>query len=144
MLWYILRPGEDVYSCRTHEKYGKKEGAYVVNEVTRVAPRDGEVEKWNIGCFILSGDQDKIGRLFCRYEIESFEGEQEITSLPAIPAKYLDKLDGGKRRQAFESRGKRMYDLIRAGHTQAGYQGMSIYKGKRKKVGLGSCGEPNH
>lgn len=121
MLWLLFVRGSYVYSNES----GKLR-AYVVlvGEFTN-PPRPGASGRvFRVTCEHLLLKARMIGPSSRTFDIQSFNGEKEITSLLIYPASSCD-LNTPNARLEIESRGKRCYEYIRKMPLHAVYSGPS-------------------
>lgn len=132
-LWYIFKPGVDIYVTWSDEFKDITftaivQGAGIKDPESRRSKPTFEIDIW-----VFESDGDKIGRSSDTRSIKWFEGEREITSLEQYPAAFWDRQDGGKRRQATVERGHKHYELLRGGPRQMRYDGRP-YSSRRETV----------
>lgn len=141
--WLLLKPGTDVYI----EEEGQF-NAYVVDSVSGgidyqpqkrwlISARSYSVRVWN-----LIYDGQVIRRISRLIHVAVFDNERDIMSLPLIPTRFQDKIDGGARRRQLIERGKKVYQFAK-GPTFLEYTGMGLKPGWKKvsywHIVIGSC-----
>lgn len=110
--WLLLKLGTEVY---VHEPGGTL-NAYIVHRIHGgVCEIDGkrinskyEVEVWN-----LAFDRTQIAPNIRTVEIDVFDNEREVVSLPLYPIRFVDTNDGGRRRDALIDRGKKYFEYCK-------------------------------
>ncbi|KAK8097681.1 uncharacterized protein PG998_013167 [Apiospora kogelbergensis] len=129
MLWLLFRPGSTVY---TRLLGGWQ--ACVVTEVKFNYPKVSKLSgSYLLSLWYLNFDGSLLGRCKVVREITPFDGEADIVSLGAFPAKYLDAVDGGRMRKKLESRGERYYRYLKG--TQVHYSGETLGDEARQYTG---------
>ena len=138
-LWYIFKPGADIYVSWAEDF--KDTVFTAVVQATRIKESESRYAKptFEIDIWVIESEGTMVGRTGDTRHIKWFEGEREITSLEHYPAVFWDRQDGGKRRQAVVERGHTHYKLIRAGPQQMRYDGRP-YSSRRETV---SCWVPS-
>lgn len=108
LLWLLFKPGSDVY---VRENNGSL-NAYVVDWVKGGATvKDGRktnspyhVKLWHL---VLG---TSIIEPWCRtITIDIFDNDREISSLPVLPVRFLDDVDGGATRKRLIERGQKYF-----------------------------------
>ena len=125
MLWYLLRPGTDVYA-----------GAHscvhvaVVMEVRRTSTRGSTLWDdmtgnggWLIDAWHLTTDGSSIRRSLECYKIPYFSGCREVTDLILCPVEMWDAKDGGSRRRDLLTRSNIFFKALKQGNLLAEYDG---------------------
>ncbi|KAL9115721.1 MAG: hypothetical protein Q9227_000089 [Pyrenula ochraceoflavens] len=125
-VWYLFRPGTEIY-IRTLDVWH----AAIVKkcDTTPVESRGSKRLAYRIYYWSLTCDGEVLGRWGNHTKIFSFEGQKEITSLGLFPTKFWDAKDGGERRKNLVEWGKRLYQAVRQGSKQLGYDGNSYHEG---------------
>ena len=126
MLWFLFKPGEDVY-----RKVNGKYMGYVIQSITyreklreydaRIVSHKSRYNRWIVSVWNIGYTRQLLFRESHRYSIFEFQGEREITSLGIFPSKFLDRLDGNKTRSTLQIRGRRHYELIKRSPAHMGY-----------------------
>lgn len=119
MLWYVFRPGTDVYvrgantfACvimgiRNNIDNSEFSGASSGDEVG-----PNKITYWIIDLWCLATDGTKIGRSPSSCRIASYDGLKELVSLDVCPVSIWDNFDDGERRRAIMRRSKLMYQAL--------------------------------
>ena len=143
MLWYIFRPGTDVYVCL--------EGAIqpcVVSSVRSNIDSDyesgvtrppwPELRDWRLDLWYLDTDGSRIGQKSTSCIIRAYSGLRELTKLSVCPATIWDASDGGMRRQKILKRSMIHVKALKQGYLLAQYTGPakngSHYVGESKLI----------
>lgn len=89
-LWLILKPGEVIYA-----KQDYKWTPFVISSV-KDSSSDGEKgpSAYTISCWNITYDSDRLGRAMQSFTIGPFSGEEAITSLPVVPARFFKGENG--------------------------------------------------
>ncbi|KAJ4292782.1 hypothetical protein N0V90_009445 [Kalmusia sp. IMI 367209] len=127
--WMLLKPGSDVYV-----KENDQLNAYVVDQVSGgidynpwfFIARSYSVRVWNL---VYNGES--IKRKSRIIEVQVFDGEREITSLPLFPTMFHDRLDDGALRKQLIERGRKFFRFTK-GPTFLEYTGTGLKQGWRK------------
>lgn len=122
MLWYLFRPGMDVWFQGTSNPY-----MAVVHRVD--FERDHEQRKWSsnessvliLHLWCLSTDGNRVARISLTHLFERFANEVEVTSLSVCPASYWDASDQGARRQSTLATSQLLVEAIREGSLHIHY-----------------------
>jgi hypothetical protein len=136
-LAYLLRPGTLAYCQFDGEWIG-----CVIMWVKGKKERDStKIDRWNIHVWFLAYNSEGLFRAYTmsdpdsaletKHSIPRYEGEQNVTSLKVVPKVYWDAIDNGARREQFEARGIRKFDLLRTRFQQMSHKGESLEKEKR-------------
>ncbi|ETI28430.1 hypothetical protein G647_00879 [Cladophialophora carrionii CBS 160.54] len=135
MLWYLFRPGVDVYVqsddmisvCVVREVKSNLDQTKWLSSTT---PSYWEVDAWHL---VTNGA--RIARTKVMHQINSYTGLRDVTSLPLCPVSYWDATDGGARREQILRRSGMYVSALKAGNMLASYDGPDLvttrhYKGK--------------
>ena len=134
LLWYILRPGTDVYIvtdgiphvCVVESVSGK------TNDSTKPTK---EVKKWSIRMWCLdTADGLTMSRKGRRRYVKKFNGVRDMISLPVCPVSIWDALDAGARRAQILRRNNMYLEGLQKnqnGHLHCSYDGPDIKNGGR-------------
>lgn len=126
MLWYLFKPGEDVYIQTSESAL-----AAVVTNVLGPSRRRTRVnERWAVQCWNLATNGYRVGRSFISQTLERYTGSRAVTSLPVCPAAIWDAHDGGERRASIIARSTMYADALRAGSLHARYDGPDLLDGQ--------------
>jgi hypothetical protein len=128
-LWYLLRPGLLAYVTLKGIWLGCGIESVTFSPKDGAQPTRWEVKLWFQDNTWRGGD---VGRAIKTIKVEEFDGEKLVTSLPIYPRDYLDKKDGGKRRQAFVKRGDRLCDILWKGYSYVNHNGKFIDDGEQE------------
>ena len=129
MLWYIFRPGTDVYvdiagsiqTCVVMDvlsNYDNDDAKYSEAQINETRLRYYVLDLWH-----LDTDGNKIGRVLTTRRIEGFTGFKDVVELEACPVPIWDNFDKGERRQRILRRSKLLLDSLRQGYLLARYDG---------------------
>ncbi|KAL8697714.1 MAG: hypothetical protein Q9201_006975, partial [Fulgogasparrea decipioides] len=132
MLWYLFRPGTDVYIW-------DKGSAYVCvvdyvrsdidereeNHQARLSDKgESRVAFWILDLWYLDTDGARVARSRRQdYIIPAYTGYQKVTMLPVCPTAMWDAFDNGEQRQAIMRRSKLHLKALQQGHLQVHYDG---------------------
>lgn len=122
MLWYLFRPGMDVWFQGTSSPY-----MAVVHRVEH--ERDHEQRKWSsnessvliLHLWCLSTDGNRVARISLTHLFGRFANQVEVTSLAVCPASYWDATDQGARRQSTLATSRLLVEAIREGSLHIHY-----------------------
>lgn len=113
-LWTIFAPGDLVYST----VFLKQPQLYIVqcSESTSKTMhiRSGKkVEVWRLYCWTYDWDGTAFNRVLVHFDIESFKGDEKITSLPCYPWKCMkdENRNSDKLMEQLIERGKKFCQL---------------------------------
>lgn len=130
MLWYVFKPGTDVYvdiagsiqTCVVKDllsNYDNDETGFSEAQIRETRLRYYVLDLW-----YLDTDGTKIGRVSTTRRIEAFTGFKDIVQVEACPVSIWDKFDKGERRQRILRRSKLLLDSLRQGYLLARYDGL--------------------
>ncbi|KAF2141541.1 uncharacterized protein K452DRAFT_308644 [Aplosporella prunicola CBS 121167] len=130
-LWYLLRPGALAYAQHDDTWIG-----CVIKSVSYSEENEDE-KKATAKVWFLdhTWSSSRISRSKTEIEIPYFEGEKVVSTLNVYPREYLDRVDGGKRREAFIARGEKARDIAYAGHSYRFYDGRDMSEDKKHVKG---------
>ncbi|KAJ5744745.1 hypothetical protein N7533_009615 [Penicillium manginii] len=152
MIWYLLKPGADVYvqvDESTHAAVVMDVKPNGVNQSDVWGAGAGDVKWWLVDVWRLETDGSRLRRGLISAKVHAYSGLREVTSLPVCLVSIWDKLDGGERRRHILRRSATFFKALHQGNLLADYNGPiketnSYYTGKvviDHRRGLGS---PNH
>ena len=127
MLWYLYKPGTDVYvqryeyiqTCVIGEIFSSLDNVRDVGaQFTEHEPKYWTLEMW-----FLNTDGSKIGRSIKVLRIDSYIGFREVTQLDVCPTAIWDAFDKGERRQKIIDRSTLHLKALQQGHLFARYDG---------------------
>ncbi|KAL8687493.1 MAG: hypothetical protein Q9218_006349 [Villophora microphyllina] len=137
-LWFLFKPGDDIYSYLLGIGSNDVLLAGVVLSTREDKPVPGQpaytdpygappitTERFLITLWVLESNGSIVSRQALDACIDRFEGERELTSLEAAPCRFLDSEDEGSFRRSLEERGKRLYELIRTQPKEMWYDGQT-------------------
>lgn len=115
LLWYLLRPGEDVlYDRHDINEYEP----YVIRNVEWVAA-EGTIVSYSITLWHMDSNSYDMGPAMCTTDMPKYAGEKPITSLRIFPFRFLEKDKQGRSqdesRREMEKRGELFFKLRRKG-----------------------------
>ncbi|KAL9045745.1 MAG: hypothetical protein Q9214_001261 [Letrouitia sp. 1 TL-2023] len=129
-LWYILKPGTDVYLHRSHPVHvcvvaDVRSNVDIEENTMYGTARIGQIklESWNVRLWYLDTDGTKISRVQTTCTIEAFTGLKEIMELEVCPVSVWDAHDNGQRRQSIMRRSKLLFKALQQGYLLAHYDG---------------------
>lgn len=125
-LWYMFRPGVDVYVQSTEDVY-----ACVISQTSQTMSVSTRRPQLNLYMWCLGTDGRRIARLEKYASVGRYSGYTEVTSLPVCPAAIWDAFDGGKRRQLIMDRNQLHLQTLRNGSLYASYDGIDHIDGRR-------------
>ncbi|TEY44382.1 hypothetical protein BOTCAL_0352g00010 [Botryotinia calthae] len=96
-LRYLLKPGTLAYYKYDNEWIG----CIILRVNSEVKRKSFKITNWNVSVWYLEWSYHAY-RIESKFDIESFEGERDITSLKVIPREYWDANDNNARRKKFE------------------------------------------
>ncbi|KAL3426801.1 ATPase [Phlyctema vagabunda] len=128
-LWMLLKPGDTVFT-----KIDGELGPAVINNVTIFPNDNGTTNTYAMDCWRINFNGERYGREWIQpIYYDPFNGEKEITSLPAYPMRFhkdaLDKQDGITLEQRCIQRGKKFWNLHKA--VMKEYNGLTVLWPKR-------------
>lgn len=133
--WLLMKPATDVYvreSDGSLSRYvlDRLTGGVFQNEFGKKATTKYTARVWNL---VLD---DKTIRQYSRQvDIQVFDDERKITSLPVFPARFQDDIDGGALRQALVDRGRKYFEFSRK-PCFLQYSGQGLRPGSRSVSGI--------
>jgi hypothetical protein len=122
MLWYLFRPGTDVWFQGTEDVY-----MAVVHRVEH--KRDHEQQKWSstryseakLHLWCLDTDGNRVARISLTHVFARYTGQVEVTSLAVCPVSYWDATDQGARRRSTLAKSQLLVEAIREGSLHVHY-----------------------
>ena len=131
MLWYIYKPGTDVYiqtiesvfACviaEVHSNLDRFKGSRA--DFTRLFQERG-LKYWIITFWHLDLDGVSFSRVRKSAKILPWDGLKELTKLKVCPVSAWDAYDNGERSEKIRKRGKILLGAIKQGHLLARYHG---------------------
>lgn len=127
MLWYLYRPGIDVYM-----RVGDIMESWVVTSVQSNLNYEAfpgwnattyELRYWNLVLWCLDTDGTRISRKSNKHAIFAYSGLCEVIGLEVCPATIWDASDGGERRQDILKRSRVHVKALNQGYLLAQYNG---------------------
>lgn len=142
-VWYLLQPGLLSYIVLDGVGLG-----CVVKSVTFKQKNDSDPNRWEVCVWFQDNDwrTGSIGCAFKTINVEEFEGEKIVTSLPVFPRDYFDRKDNHERRRAFEKRGSLVCDILWKSYAYVNYDGKLKEEDSQEYKGpimVGSVDLPN-
>ncbi|KAJ1323735.1 NTP/NDP exchange transporter [Microdochium nivale] len=127
ILWYLLRPGTDVYVLTA----GRIQACTVFRLHSNIdvelenSPHNlqSSIQYWKVGMWYLDSDGYRIAKVPVWKQIKAYEGTKPLTSLAICPCTTWDRYDEGARRKKMIARGQLMFDSLCKGHLLATYAG---------------------
>jgi hypothetical protein len=122
MLWYLFRPGTDVWFQGTTNAC-----MAVVHSIG--LERDSEPPKWNskessilvLNLWGLGTDGNRVAREPMMHVFDRFAGQAKVTSLDVCPVSYWDVTDQGARRQSTLAKSRLLVEALREGSLHVHY-----------------------
>jgi hypothetical protein len=128
-LWMLYKPGDVVYV-----KQESKWTPFVIcrcHDGTARARTEDEPFPYKLDCWNIIYYGNKLRRVMTTFSIPPFSGEDAISSLPVVPARYFRGQDGDLSPDAVAERdvqlGKTTWDLCK-GPTYMAYEGSLVIK----------------
>ncbi|KAI1772594.1 P-loop containing nucleoside triphosphate hydrolase protein [Hypoxylon cercidicola] len=126
-LWMIMKPGEVIYA-----KHNYKWTPFVVSKVHEGSSRSEEgPNAYTIDCWNVTYYQERLSRTMQSFVIEPFTGEEAITSLAVIPARFFKGEKGDVKPEEIREKqirlGKAAWELAK-GPTYMAYDGSLVEK----------------
>lgn len=133
-LWLLYKPGSIVYKRRNDTLLGLVVvGATKFNREPAAEKAADRVTHYEVEAWYYEYNGNVLTRTSTISRIEQYEGDQSILSLPLIPAKIYDKVDGGIGRSRLRTRGERLLEITKAGfahrmyaHSRSSYHGQIV------------------
>lgn len=129
--WLLMKPGETVYIRNDADELD----AYVLDRiyggVSYSHVNVSTASPYSLHVWYLDFDGRVIKRYQRTFSVPIFDHEQDILSLPVIPASFQDKADGGKVREKLINRGKKFFMCSRK-PTFMEYTGRGVKAGWKK------------
>ena len=122
-VWYLFRPGDEVLEQSQRQAFRVLSVTSCHHKVVPpwIAWQHSKVERQKfmgpvitLHCVHIDFDGKKLGPVYTRFDIDKFEGEKLVKSLPVYPLRYADDSSGGlgTSREDLISRGKVFVDVI--------------------------------
>ncbi|KAL8649650.1 MAG: hypothetical protein Q9210_004274 [Variospora velana] len=136
MLWYVFKPGTDVYlqahglvhTCVVADIYSN----YDDNEHNLAQINQTKLEYWVLDLWFLETDGTSVGRVPTTCRIYPYKGLREVAFLDVCPVSIWDAIDNGKRRESIMRRSKLLVKALQQGHLLVRYDGP--VNGKRQEL----------
>ena len=126
MLWYLFRPGIDVYVTS---------GDMVSVSVVRAIKYDLEQTEWQssatpsyweVDTWHLLTNGSRIARVKDTIRLRSYSGFRDVTTLAICPVSYWDATDNGARRERILQQNKVYVQALKAGNMLMNYDGPDL------------------
>ncbi|KAL7811886.1 hypothetical protein V8C26DRAFT_215244 [Trichoderma gracile] len=139
--WLLLKPGEVMYT-KKHDIWTP----FVISSVGVGNRSHGNLDNYRISCWLLESNGVKVGRFMESYVVTPWPGEQAISSLSVIPAKFWkeDLAAQGNRtmREKLVEEGKLYWELLKR-PTYMEYDGLLVNSGSGSRLPGGPTGFMN-
>lgn len=128
MLWYLFRPGVDVYI----QSYDLISVCVIYRVQSNLDTIGSEwlsstiTSYWHLETWHLDTDGSRIARTRMKYQIRSYTGLRDVTTLPVCPVSYWDANDSGARRKQILQRSNMYVQALRAGNMLVSYDGPDL------------------
>jgi hypothetical protein len=122
MLWYLFRPGMDVWVQGTADVYMAV--VHMIEYNWHHEQRKGDPSGPSgsiLYLWRLSTDGNRVARTTIQHEIEYYAGQIEVTSLAVCPVSYWDTTDQGARRQRTLAKSQLLVEAMRKGSLYIDY-----------------------
>lgn len=124
MIWYLLRPGTDVYvqvegSTHAAVVMDVKSNGFNQSDVWGI----GNEDWWHVDLWRLETDGSRLRRGLISAQVTAYSGLREVTSLPVCPVSIWDIRDGGERRRQILRRSATFFKALHQGNLLADYNG---------------------
>ena len=130
MLWYLFRPGTDVWVQSTSNVYMAVVHETEYDQDERQQKRSSaEFSELILHLWCLSTDGNRVARTCVTHVIKRFAGQLEVTSLAVCPVCYWDATDQGARRQITLARNRLLVEAVREGSLHINYDDPNNIKG---------------
>ena len=138
MLWYIFKPGTDVYLnisgtvqiCVVRDSYVQSQSDVEKKKDRRRKKRNprlkvplNETPVWTVELWNLASNGASVGRNRMDHNISYFTGLKDIFDLTVCPVSLFDTCDQGKRRNDVLRRNKFLWKALEQGHSLLSYDG---------------------
>lgn len=128
-LWYLLRPGTDVYVQADGSAYTAVVIRVISSSFDHVKRWDfGSPELWEVALWRLMTDGSRLWRRLVTVKVYAYSGLKDVTSLPVCPASIWDKQDDGERRKQILLRSTTLFKALQRGNLLADYKGPIMKK----------------
>ncbi|KAI4266404.1 MAG: hypothetical protein L6R35_006951, partial [Caloplaca aegaea] len=132
MLWYVFKPGTDVYfqvhdflhTCVVADIYSNYD-----NDQNLAQINETKLEYWVLDLWFLESDGTSVGRVSKTHRLYPYKGLREVVSLDVCPVSIWDAFDNGKRRESIMRRSKLLVKALQQGHLL--YAGTMVVDHKR-------------
>ncbi|KAL9018311.1 MAG: hypothetical protein Q9185_004414 [Variospora sp. 1 TL-2023] len=126
MLWYVFKPGTDVYlqenglvyTCVVADIYSNYD-----NEQNPAQINQTKLEYWVLDLWFLETDGTSVGRVPRTCRLYPYKGLREVVFLDVCPVSIWDAVDNGKRRESIMRRSKLLVKALQQGHLLVWYNG---------------------
>lgn len=122
-IWFVMKPGSIAYAKWDDEYWI----GCIIEDITRQShdPLKSILASWSVNVWLLrvSETTGEIGSVSTAIDIDYFDGERPVTSLPIFPREFHDNEDGGLRRREFENRGDKIREMFWEGYRYMSYDG---------------------
>lgn len=133
-LWFLMKPGSMAYSLKSGDWIGcaigqsSKEEIYRDEFSSEESSEDDCPPRWSTQISLLcsSFEYPRLDPVSAKVNIEKFDGERLVTSLPLFPREFHDRSDAGDRRALFEERGERIAKILWAGSHYGRHRGYCL------------------
>lgn len=124
MIWYLLKPGTDVYVQSADIIFvGVVLGVVRGREKFEMNNRKVLQDVWGINIWFLGTDGATIRRTRQRYVIKAYSGLRDVTELPVCPVSVWDAEDKGERREKILARSRVFFKALQQGNLLANHDG---------------------
>ncbi|RSL75681.1 hypothetical protein CEP51_010650 [Fusarium floridanum] len=136
--WLLLKPGEVIYTKRYSIWT-----PYVISSVNINQHSNSPADAYKICCWMLETNGTKVNRYMYSFNLSPWLGEQAISSLPIIPAKFwpedIDAQGGMTMREKNIALGKLYWELLKR-PTYMDYEGQLVNSGATNRQSRGPTG----
>lgn len=98
-LWYLFRPGLDVYVQLSEDLH-----VCVISSVSKSFRMSSRSQQWDFEMWCSATDGRGIAHIPSLTSISQYSSYKEVTSLPICPVEIWDLFDGGTRRKSIMER----------------------------------------
>lgn len=126
MLWYLFRPGVDVYVQSDDMVSVCVIRGILSNLDDPEWPSSTTPSHWYLDAWHLATNGSRIARTPVSHMIRSYTGLCDVTALPVCPVSYWDANDSGARRKQILQRSKMYVQALRAGNMLVSYDGPDL------------------
>ncbi|KAI4115146.1 MAG: hypothetical protein LQ338_007899, partial [Usnochroma carphineum] len=153
MLWYVFKPGTDVYvqaphglvhACVVADIYSNYDDDEH-HSAARISQT--KLKHWVLDLWYLDSDGTSAGRSAMSSRIQAYSGLREVTTLDVCPVSIWDAIDNGERRESIMRRSKLLMKALQQGHLlYAGTMVIDLKRGQSHTDSapptLGRVGDP--